>query len=261
MRKTVLALALVAVVALAGCNFAGGPGDGGTQASPSPTLSDADSPPGVDGGRLANASALLAAHNRTMIGSGFETDLRVNATVDRGGQTAEVRRRQQTLVEPGAAEYQFRVTNTGDAPSARFDYWGNRSVEAVRAQTNAGTNYATGNPRPPAQLATVPFLKPYLATSNYTVASVDRRENRTLVTLRAQSAANYSALVPDNATNVSGYTSTVVADSEGRILSLTVTADYEIRGESGSMELRYRVIRTGGVQVTRPDWTAQAFGE
>lgn len=259
MRRTVLALVVVVALALAGCNFADGPG--GT-ATPTPTPDAAELPPGVEDGRLTDASALLAAHNRTMVESGFETDLRVNATVVRQeGGTAEVQRRQQTLVEPGTTRYQFRVTNAGEVPDAQFDYWGNRTVEAIRARSDAGVSYATGDPRRADELTTVRFLEPYLDRGNYTVVSFDRGENTTRFTLRTEEIGNYTGLVPANVTNVSNYTSTVVVDSEGRIHAFTATADYEIDGERGSMEARYRVIRTGDVEISRPPWVDQAFAE
>lgn len=259
MRRMVLVLMLVSL-ALAGCNFANGGGDRGT-VTPTPTPDAAELPPGVADDQLANGSALLAAHNQTLAESGFETDLRVNATVASGKGPVEVRRRQRTLVEPGVPEYQFRVTNAGEVPNAQFDYWGNRTVEAIRAQTNAGVNYGTGDPRPVDQLTTVLFLEPYLHQGNYTIVSLDRRNNTTLFTLQSKGVSNYTGLVPSNATNVSGYSSTVIVDSEGRIYEFTATADYEIDGEQGSMEVRYRIVRTEDIEVSRPDWTDQAFTE
>lgn len=260
MRRMVLVFMLVVSLALAGCNFANGGGDRGTVTS-TPTPDAAELPPGVADGRLANASALLAAHNRTLVETGFETDLRVNATVASGKGPIEVRRRQQTLAESGVTEYQFRVTNAGEVPNAQFDYWGNRTVEAIRAQTNAGVNYGTGEPRSVDQLTTVLFLEPYLDQGNYTITSLDRRNNTTLFTLQSKGVSNYTGLVPSNATNVSGYSSTVIVDSKGRIYEFTATADYEIDGEQGSMEIHYRIVRTEDIEVSRPDWTDQAFGK
>ena len=258
--RTVLALSLAALLVLSGC---GGLTGSAPTATPSPTPTaapSADSVPGVTGGRLADAERLLAAHESGLVATGFETDFRVNATDQRRGEVYDARRRQQTIVEPGAEEYVFRTQGRG----ARFDTWGTRSVSVVRGQAGETTRYQVGGATPTRVLTNRAGLRPFLVATGFEATGVERRENLTLVTLVSTGTPDTAAspgVIPENATDLRNYEARAVVDTSGRVLSFEVTADYTIDGEPGSMDLTYGVIRFDRPAVERPTWAAETLRE
>jgi hypothetical protein len=256
LRRAVPVVLLALLLALAGCNFAGGPNP---SPNATPTSEQPQQPPGVQNGTLQDTTALLDAHEATMVESGFESDFRVNATVQSQGQLFDIQRRQQTIVEAGRGEYQYRTTNGGDGPNARFDVWANDSVAVVRAQSGSTTHYQLDEPAATGELVNRKVLAPYLRASTFTVEGVKETGNRTLVTLTATGFdAENPALVPPNATDARNYEATLVVDTEGRVLSFSASADYTIDGEDASMTMEYEILQLGDPSVEKPTWAQEA---
>lgn len=244
MRRTVPVVVLALLVVLAGC------------ALPWNSESDGQSPPGIENGRLVDVEKLLTAHNRTVIASGFESILRVNGTTTRNGEVVELRQRQRTFVEPGAAEYRYRFRK--NVPAFRSDVWGNRTFEASRGQSNAETVYKTGRPTAPRTLSAIQTLGTVIGGRNFTVESSRRTNGTVLYTLRDSSDIGPGFHLPNNATDVRNYSATLVVDRSGRVRSFHSSANYTVAGQPGSMSIDYRLVRTGDVQVDRPNWVSTA---
>lgn len=259
MRRTLLAVVLAVLLTLSGCS-ALGIGDSGTP-TPAPTSGDAPSidAPGVEDGQLSNRTALLDAHGTALLETGFVTDIRVNATASRqtdtGTEVVSVVRRQETRVSPDAASYGATLENQGTGVTA--DEWGNRSVRATRLQVGNRTRYRAARPLSPGQLTGEAVLGTYL-TDDFSVESVEETDGRTLATLTSTTAPAQGA-VPRNATDVRNYEARLVVDGEGRIHSLTVTVDYTLDGEPGTLAIDYELTRTGVDPVDRPDWVSEAL--
>lgn len=255
MRRTVPAVVVALLLVLAGCSLpANLPGSG---SSPTPTPAG-EGPPGVEEGRLADGQALLEAHNRTVLSTGFESDFHVNGTTTFQGEVVELEQRQQTVVEPGAAEYRFSFTK--NVPATRSDVWGNSTMQASRAQSNAGTAYNSGPPTRPRQLSATQTLGTVILGRNFSVTSVDSSNGTDLYTLR-QEGGGPGFHLPENATNVSNYNATLLVDRKGRIRTFEASANYTVDGQPGSMSIRYRLVRVGGIDVERPDWVPRALNE
>lgn len=254
MRRTGPAVAFALLLVLAGCSLPSNlPGVGPSQ-TPTP---DDEGPPGVQGGRLADGKALLRAHNRTVISNGFESDFHVNGTTTFRGEVVELRQRQRTVVEPGAAEFWFRFTK--NVPAARSAVWANGTIQVRRFQTNAGTAYNTSRERTgPRTLSATQTLGTFILGRNFTVTSVNRTNGTALYTLSVEGGGPGFTL-PKNATNVSNYNATLVVDSAGRIRTFESSANYTIDGQPGSLSIDYRLVRTGDVEVDRPDWVPKAL--
>lgn len=253
MRRPLATLALAALLVLAGCNF--GPGGSGTS-EPTATLSDGETPPGVENGTLTEPDALLANHTRLLVESGFETDVQTNATVKQLGRVQQVARRHQTIVEPGRSAYVYRVTN----PESRIDVWGNESVVVSRARSGNETNYQRSDqPADTAVLSGQALLSRFLADGEYRVAAVDRRDGATYTTLETSTRPSDPGIFPQNASDVRDYTATLVVDGEGRVHSFVATATYTLDGEQGSYRVEYTLVRTDRPTVERPDWVEPAL--
>jgi len=263
MRRPLAAVALCLVVALAGCSL---PSDssGAELTTENGTIGDSSSlelttenaPPGVsaDAGTLADADALLAAHNESLVVSGFVTEVRANATVVRNGQRQQVRRTQIVRAESGLDAYNTTVRN----PSSRFDIWGNDSIQAVRLQTRDDIQYGTSKPRPAATLTGTGLLSRYLTTGNWSVTNATTRGGEPVFTLRSTAVPTEANAVPENATNLREYGAVAVVDSAGRVRYFEATGTYTLDGESASFTVSHRVVSEGQT-VDRPSWVAEVL--
>ena len=256
MRK-LHAVLLCGCVLLAGCSFGGGTATPEPTAdTPASTLQTGNAPPGVSAEtrNLTNATELLVAHAETLSDSGFVLELGSDATVARNGETRRVTRQQVIRAESGATEYNFTVRN----PNSRFDAWGNETTQAVRAQANDRTRYQLGESQSPATLSGTQVIAQYLAAGNWSVSDVRAEDGTQLVTLRSTTVPGASTAVPQGASDVRNYEAVVVVDSEGRVHSFEVTADYTIEGEDATFSRTLELTSTSGVEVDRPGWFADA---
>lgn len=252
MRRTAATLLLAVLLALSGCSAL--PGGSGTG------LSADEAPPGVEDGRLVNATALTTAHTEQLLDSGFEHDIRTNATIARNGEAFEVSRRQQTVAEPGASEYVFRLTNGGEGPAAQVDVWGNETTQVTRIQAGEQTQTGVSSPTAAAQLTTESRFAAYLSSGNFSVETVDREGDLTLVTLVGGEPPGDENLLPSSAVgNLTEYEVRAVADSQGRIHEFEVTGTYTVEGSEATFDLQYRLLRTDGPSVEQPDWAAEVL--
>lgn len=252
MRRTAATLLLVVLLTLSGCSaLPGGSSDG---------LSAEEAPPGVEDGRLVNETALVTAHTAQLLDSGFEHDIRTNATVARDGQVFDVSRRQQTVVEPGATAYQFRLINGGEGPTAQVDAWGNGTTQVTRIRAGNQTRYGVGNPTPAAQLTTESRFEPYLASGNFTVENVETEGDVTLVTLVGGAPPGDANLLPSSAVgNLTDYEVRAVVDATGRIHEFDVMGSYTVGGTGATFAFEYRLLRTDAPSVDQPEWAAEVL--
>lgn len=252
------------LVVLSGCSvLAPGSPSATPTATPTATPEPATAVPGVENDTLTNASALVDGHVAAVDETGFETDQQTNGTQEVQGDVKPSSRRTRTLVEPGAAEYRYRIANR--EAGSRFDFWGNRSLQVVRTRVHGETRSVqvlnrTANV---SLLARADLLETYLGASTFTVRSRTVRNGTTFVTLTADATHAPEAVSPENATNVSNYTAEVVVDTRGRIHSMDVTADYTHDGEAYEFEVTYRLLQVDvdDEEVTRPDWADRALEE
>lgn len=265
-RSAVATVALALLLVTAGCSGILGGGSG----SPTPTTTDApgtdgtgdsvaNEVPGVENGTLTDRTALLAAHERALLATGFETDVRVNATVVEQDQLVNSQRRQRTVVEADAVEYQYRTTNSPGGGTVQFDHWANESVSVVRGQIGDTVQYQLREPQSTRVLTGRPVLDNYLNGSTLRVAEVDRSGEQPLVTLRSTEVPEDPNALPDNATDVRDYEVRAVVDTDGRVHALVATGTYDLRGESHEFRITYELVRTDDPSVSQPDWAAEAL--
>ena len=240
--RPVLAVALALVLALSGCGAIGG--------------QQAETPPGVEDGRLADADALLSAHADRLNETGFRATVTLNATA-RGRLGGELRnypvdRRQAVAVEAGGTPYGFRTVNR--RAGASFDVWANDTRQYTRVRTEETVRYATASPRGVATLAGTERLDEHLAAAEYRVTDTDVRDGLRLYTLESETVTDAVAAMPNRTSAVEEYGATLVVDSEGRVRAMRVEATYRIGGERVSFTLGYTLETVGGVSVERPGW-------
>lgn len=233
--------AVTLLLVSAGCL---GLGVGSTQSSDASTL-----PPGVDNGSL-NATALVAAHERSLTGvpAAVETSRSVWDT-GAGGENETVTTR--TLTDGNGTVWQRQVTEHGGTRST-VERWddGTRSLrhdpaagETVSVDGLSDEQYRTAR------------LETWLSTGQYELAAVESGPTtRYVLTATAYTPPDGEPLEADTVR----YEATAVVTAAGRVTAMSATLvtvetnrwGRQVRSESYS----YRVARTGDVTPTSPDW-------
>jgi hypothetical protein len=260
-RSPLAAVALAVLLITAGCSGVFG-GDGTpSPAEPTPADGDAASAiPGVEDGRVTNATALLAAHDDELVAAGFENEVRVNATIIQQNQTVDVTRSQQTVVEAGRSEFQYRTVNGNNGGFVRFDHWGNESVWVIRGQLGDTTRYQVRDGIAQTETLTgTALLQNYLDGSNATAVEVREEDGLTLTTFETTTLPDDTNALPANGSDIRDYRVRFVVDSQGRIHGLVAEGTYDLRGEARTFEVRYNLVSLDDPPVTRPDWAGEAL--
>lgn len=239
MRRASLAVALCLMLAMSGCSFLPGSGDGGAA-------------PGVEDGELADVDALLEAHESALTESGYSHDLTVNQTAASENGTVETSQRQRMEVAPGASQYLRQVLY---GSQGRIVAWGNESVEYQRIESGGSTQYRQSSPESATAMTGVNALRPLLS-GPFEVVDTEESDGRTLVTLESTGEPSHENAFPSNTTSVDSFDARVVVDGDGRIHELSASAEYQVDGEAGSYEFTYELTSASDPGVERPDWVA-----
>lgn len=257
------ALAVAALLVLAGCGGVGPSPDSGP--GPAPTTEPPQYPPGVTEDGLRDADALVAAHRSSVHEDGATTRLRMNITAradDRtgattvGAETMTVVYDEEWRAAPGLdrvrnAWRQSLVTENGSTRQGQVQLYANESVVVTRNRTTS--EWATRTePRDGsydelllAQVAASPLLDRTFEAGNFSVTDVERRNGRTVTTLSV-----YEGTFTGEGRAV--FAATVEVAASGRVLSLSVRRDDDATTAAG--ERRTNVTWSDGTDVERPEW-------
>jgi hypothetical protein len=254
-RRPLAVVLLVAMIALAGCGgFFGG--DDGTMPGPNDeTAGEAAYPPGVSSSGLDNATALSAAHNDSLAGESYELTVGQEATYSRDGRNATAGS-QRIVSMAGNGTFLLEATNRGSV-ARNETVWAEGQTAYVRAERDGEVQYDRRDAtqiRP--QLSAHGLLGDYLAAGEFEVDSVDQRDGRTFVTLRADEFTG--GAVGDNFENVTAYEATAVVDETGRIHRLTVHIEGTREETDVTFDLQVELDENASVDVSRPGWVDEA---
>lgn len=250
MARRLVSLVVLAIVVLSGC-LGAGPQSTSTSTAQQLDPGTADLPPGANEAGVTNASALAAAHDRTLRAEGFV----LNGTFVRdppnaGNQT----RRYHTVVAPGGRPFLTDVRSvryaTDEADAAvtnrvRTRVWANETSMLRQVTIDNQTATATVDSLSPSLSPTrAPQYESYLEIGEYTVEQVVARDGHTFTTLVATGTTD---AVGENATIDARF----VVDERGVVHEATVT----LRGGPDGVtdHATYRVVELGA-SPQRPDW-------
>lgn len=257
MFRQLVPAALLVVVVLSGCIG----GFGGQTATPTPEPLDpaeAELPPGVSESGVTNASALVAAHNRTLRAEGFV----LNGTFVRDPpNSGHQERRYHTVVGPDAERFLTGVRTVQYAPDGagaqvtgreRTQVWGNTTTMIRRTtidnRTISGPAERLGTSL---SLTRAPQYASYLNYGEFTIERVVARDGHTFTTLVAD---GLSEDFGENAT----FEGRLIIDEGGIIHEGNITLDGGSNGQVDHAE--YRVVRLGA-SPERPAWTTSATSD
>jgi hypothetical protein len=284
MKTRYAAALLVVIVVVAGC---AGSATTGIETTMTTTADDAvettdgietttdeetaDLPPGVIESGVENASRLLDANRRALAETGYAFRLVWNDAEESDYETRAVSH--GTVAKEFAP---FRIRTETEARfgnrTSRFetDVWGNESVALAEYEEMNRTGYQKYVNEPNGSVEVSPFeLSSFHAlsrqvshevvvsfvalTGEYEVESVERRDGRTLTTLRA-TELNRSFGERDTE-NISQYDATLVVDERGLIHRANLTMSFP----ESTLSYDFELTTVGGVVVAYPPWADRAL--
>ena len=237
MRRHLAIVAVVVLVALAGCSGAmpgddSSPNDEPNDADQAPTLETVAYPDGYAQTGLTNASQALATHDAAIAdAAGYRASASIR--VDAGDETQEL-------------VLNSTVDNDAGTEFSRLDLAG--SVEVYRTANGStytriddGSNvqYVASRPDAYAQVSIAQF-ESTLSATNLTATSVSQEGSTTLLTYAGDGSIEGSGDVSIE----------LVVDTEGRIHSLSIDQGADV---SADFDFEY-----GSVTVEQPTWLDDA---
>lgn len=240
MTSRSLTVLLVIVLALAGCTAGPGtPTDDGQPAENAAT----GTPQGVVDGQLANASALVEAHETALAESGFA------ATVTYAENGSEVGS-YDLVAAPDLTTYTAAGTrSTGEDSTVETHLWANETHRFVMYRSGDERSYHA-RLRGSESLDPIESVGSYLHAGDFTVADEPTAEGYTVLTADGldPSGDEHGRLL-----DAESFSGRAVVDEAGRVRNLSVTVERERGSETFAFELR----RTDVERVDRPDWLSE----
>ena len=203
----------------------------------------------TDGGVVANASALLAAHERILLAEGFRASMDSRTAYGDGpmrNATATV------LAGPDATLVRTEsLVHRGNGTVA-YEIWQNESTTLARTTTNGSSRIQTlRDDVEVREITGASTLEGVLEDDDlrFSVANVTTRDGRRVFTLTATATPANESAAATNGT----YTARVVVDERG------VVSAYRVRQHATGRDVTYEwTLESLDVAPTRPDWVANA---
>ncbi|RBI58853.1 hypothetical protein DMJ13_25330 [halophilic archaeon] len=198
---------------------------------------------------VANASALVSAHQDALAETGYEFELRTSR--DNGAESV-----QRGAATAGLSSILLTETATSDSTTDGRTMWANESVVLVKYDEGSTTLYnevrrtsegRTGFVGRATKAATLAGL---LRTGEFTVSRVVRTDEGTLTTLRADSYSGGGYFG-----EVSEYDATLVVDSAGRAREF----HWSVASERTTFDRTFELTALGRTTLDRPEWTDEAI--
>jgi hypothetical protein len=266
-----LVLAVVAVVALAGCgSVSDGAGRGPPAVTPAAVPTDPATPtpvprvvPGVTTAGVVDPVALANAHRDALLGESLTRT--TVSTIGADGRTLR-RTTRRFSVAPYRVEFRYRYAQTVDddypvrATAERLDLWSNGSGALVRVEDDADVRYRT---LPADEVGTVVVgitgdERVSALAGAFAFAVRERPDGVELVStgLRDPSALD----VPLLTGNVTNATLRMEVAASGLVRSYRLSYRVDLDGRPLRVVERMRVTAVGETTVDRPPWYDIARG-
>lgn len=248
MRRTVAVLAVVALVALAGCSALPVGGDDASNDAESndeaPTLESVAYPDGYDQSGVTDTQAALDSHNAsTADAAGFHLSASMRATVDTSdGEETRTLSLERTVDNAAGTEYSRLELSQGSSETYRT------ADGQVYVRIDDGSNVAYDTSRPEAaSTVSVANFRGVFDSAAFTADSVRTEGETTLITYTADE-------LRDGDDAVENVSAELVVDTEGRIHSLSISYDVT-NGADIDAEFVFDYRDT---TVEQPDWLDEA---
>lgn len=279
MRDALTAVAVAALLVLAGCSGASGPTETTTETTTVEPTTDAPTtttetttaatttgaeqsayPPGVTSDGVENATALVESHRASVVEDGAEMELtqRINASLN--GQPLTIDGRETARLTPGASELRWTVvantTRGNETTQLNERYYANESTLFSRVDHNDNVTIRSRNRSSFWNRAILGapskarIVNATLTAVNFTVANVSDQDGQTVTTLVANNQTG------SGSRSATVYDATLTVTESGRVLSMTRSRTVDTDGATSRYEVE--ITWSSATDVERPEWTGDA---
>lgn len=255
-RRVAVSIALVALVALAGCT-SGSLGEVLGDDSEAKSLDAISLPDGASGEAVENGTALANAHADQLADRGYEVE--VSATYASGSEAGNVsfvvRRDAQT-----GELYQRSIRMSGDSEQRTVAY-ANESATYQKQGTEDPSYHVTTDQTSDDEAvnAVVRAAGDLVRLGNWSDPRVVSVDGATLVEYDLTGVSSDVEFVEtDSVTNASG---SLLVDEAGVVHSVTVDLTRAPNASTSDARYEYRVTALGDVAVQQPDWVSEAASQ
>lgn len=271
-------IALATLLVLSGCSGGADSGTPTTGATPTPTTgatptatpgttpsvsaSSEQVPPGVTANGIENSTALVSAHRRTLVETGFVAVIQRTSRIERGGRTRQFRSVRRHSTESGLSRFYLQARSQTPRGTVETASWGNESVLLLRTRQRNRTRYSS-KPRQSFNATEVltasNIVRRAARMGTYTVSRTEQRNGTTMVRLDATAFAGAADIRPLRGANVTSFEATMMVDSRGVVRALAVRINASTARGKIQLYTAYRITKQGDVRVPRPSWLAEAM--
>jgi hypothetical protein len=263
-RTPAVALAMAALVVLAGCggvlDSGAGPADGTTTVSVDP----GSLPDGVTEDGITNTSQLAQSHAAGLSETGFSASYELIVTLQTPQGTREQEISQMVRASSGMTHFFVNATNAQGTQSANTQYWGNDSIGLTRNQVG---NQTTFQKLPDSldranRFTLAASLSQLLNVGDYGITATESVDGETRFTLSANSVnSSFGSGSPGgiDASNVSNVSSSVVVDESGIIHAFDLSFNASAASGNAQYKVSFEVTGTSDVSISSPSWIGDAL--
>jgi hypothetical protein len=262
-RHSIAAMAVAALVVLAGCGGILNGGDGGS--GPSTIEVDPGTlPGGVSEDGITNGSQLAKSHAAGLSETGFRAtySLSVLLSTQQGNRQQSIT--QEVKATAGLNNFWVNATTVQGPQTALTQYWGNESLGLSRSIVANQTRFrklpASVDRQTRFTLAAT--LDQLIRIADYGITGTEEVDGTTEFTLQANSVntsfGSGSAGAIDSS-NVSNVSSRLVVDAQGVIQEFELSFNATTGTGEAFYSVSFEVTSRSGVSVSKPAWIDDAL--
>jgi len=273
-KTTVVAVALVVLVLLAGCNspFSDEGGTVSTErtvekvtettavTTTAVTLDDVTLPEGANRQRIGNATALAEAYASAVRNSSYEIEFEKSRVLEDGTRTDYRRIVRKKSLETDE-EYQYLNQTSDDGNRTAVSYL--NGTEFYEKFVMDETTYQVSTVPPNSveefqpTIGMVTYVRSRLQAGEYENPRIVRRDGRQFVEYRLTGIEGDAKFVlADSITNVSG---SVLVGPNGVVRRISMNLTKGGRGPDTYLRSEFRLVETDEVIIHEPEWTDKAL--
>lgn len=262
-RNSIAAVAVAALIVLAGCGGILNGGDGGS----GPNTIDVDPgalPGGVSQDGITNGSELAQSHATGLSETGFTATYSLSVLLSTQQGNREQSITQEVKATPGMNSFWVNATTVQGPQTAITQYWGNESLGLSRSLVANETRFR----KLPASLdrenrfTLAATLDQLVRIGDYGITGTEDVDGTTEFTLQANSVNSSfgsGSAGGIDASNVSNLSSTMVVDAQGVIQEFELSFNATTGSGEAFYSVSFEVTSRSDVSVSKPAWIDEAL--
>lgn len=258
-RNPVAAVAVAALIVLAGC---GGILNGGPSGPQTIDVEPGALPAGVSEDGITNGTQLAQSHGNGLAETGFTATYSLSVLLSTQQGNREQSITQEVHATPGMTNFWVNATRSQGSQTAVTQYWGNESLGLSRSVVANQTRFRKlpNSVDRETRFTLAATLDQLIRIGDYGVTGKEEVDGTTEFTLQANSVnSSFGSGGAIDAGNISNVSSTLVVDSEGVIQEFELSFNATTGTGEAFYSVSFAVTSRSDVSVSKPAWISDAL--